>query len=383
MTGVGRIALTLEAVAAPASTKRRRVMRGLVAVSFIATIAACSSGDDSRPTSDMSAVNDATTVAAHDRAREECLGGSVISGGPLGIATTVAPITNLVALIVGDSGVTVTGIVPEGTNSHTFEPPPSVAATLEKADVVFINGLVLEEPTKDLATANMKAGAVICELGTAILPENQYLYDFSFPEEGGKPNPHLWTNPPLAREYVTLIRDVLVTRDPENSAKYESNHDNVVAMIDSLDDAMATATASLPVDQRKLLTYHDAYAYFAKTYNWTVVGAIQPSSFEEPTPKDVAKLIEQVRSENVKAVFGSEVFPSPVLEQIGNEAGVAYIDVLRDDDLPGGPGDVEHSWASLMRLDYVTMVEALGGDATALKEVDISVDVEDKAYYPQ
>ena len=57
--------------------------------------------------------------------------------------------------------------------------------------------------------------------------------------------------------------------------------------------------------------------------------------------------------------------------------------MLRDDDLPGGPGDVEHSWAGLMRFDYVTMVEALGGDATALKEVDISVDVEDKAYYPQ
>jgi ABC-type Zn uptake system ZnuABC Zn-binding protein ZnuA len=114
-----------------------------------------------------------------------------------------------------------------------------------------------------------------------------------------------------------------------------------------------------------------------------VVGAIQPSSFEEPTPKDIAGLIDQVRSENVRAVFGSEVFPSPVLEQIGKEAGVAYVDVLRDDDLPGEPGDAEHSWAGLMRFDYVTMVEALGGDASALKEVDISVETTDKAFYPQ
>jgi ABC-type Zn uptake system ZnuABC Zn-binding protein ZnuA len=157
----------------------------------------------------------------------------------------------------------------------------------------------------------------------------------------------------------------------------------VVAMIDRLDAAMVEATATLPAEQRKLLTYHDAYAYFAKTYGWQVVGAIQPSSFEEPTPKDIARLIDQVRQENVKAVFGSEVFPSPVLEQIGKEAGVAYVDVLRDDDLPGEPGATDHSWAGLMRFDYVTMVEALGGDASSLKSVDISVDVVDRAYYPQ
>ena len=63
------------------------------------------------------------------------------------------------------------------------------------------------------------------------------------------------------------------------------------------------------------------------------------------------------------AIFGSEVFPSPVLEQIGQEAGVRYVDVLRDDDLPGEPGEPEHSWLGLMRFDYVTMTEALGGDA--------------------
>ena len=69
-----------------------------------------------------------------------------------------------------------------------------------------------------------------------------------------------------------------------------------------------------------------------------MIGAIQVSDFEDPTASEVATLIEQVRDEEVPAIFGSEVFPSPVLEQIGKEAGVRYVDVLRDDDLPGAPG---------------------------------------------
>ena len=359
------------------------MLRSTIALSCALILVSCSSSEEATPTSESSATGGSGQAVTHQAARDECLSGAEVAGEALNIATTVAPITSLVALVVGDAPATVTGIVPEGTNSHTFEPPPSVAATLSKADVVFINGLVLEEPTKDLALANMKDGAVVCELGTAVLPEDDYVYDFSFPKEGGKPNPHLWTDPPLAREYVSLIRDVLVSRDPANEATYTANHDQVVAMIDRLDAAMVEATATLPADQRKLLTYHDAYAYFAKTYGWQVVGAIKPSSFEEPTPKDIAELIDQVRAENVKAVFGSEVFPSPVLEQIGKEAGVAYVDVLRDDDLPGEPGNADHSRAGLMRFDYVSMVEALGGNASVLKSVDITVDSADKAYYPQ
>jgi ABC-type Zn uptake system ZnuABC Zn-binding protein ZnuA len=114
-----------------------------------------------------------------------------------------------------------------------------------------------------------------------------------------------------------------------------------------------------------------------------VIGAIQPSSFEEPTPREIADLITQVEESGVKAIFGSEVFPSSVLEQIGNETGVRYVDVLRDDDLIGSPGDPEHSWLGLMRFDYVTMIEALGGDASALKALDVSDVGLDEAEYPQ
>ena len=309
--------------------------------------------------------------------------GEVVQGRPLNIATTVAPITSIIANIAGGTSTSITGIVPEGTNSHTFEPKPSDAASLESADVIFINGLVLEEPTKDLAIANLKESANICELGTETLPESEYIYDFSFPKEGGKPNPHLWTNPPMAKQYAQVARDLLVRRDPVNAAIYEKNFVAFAVKIDALDQAIEIATATIPADQRKLLTYHDAYAYFAKNYGYTVVGAIQPSSFDEPTPKEIAALILQVKKLGVKAIFGSEVFPSPVLEQIGLESDVRYVDVLRDDDLIGKPGDKEHSWLGLMRFNFVTIVEALGGDASALKLIDVQDVVKDGAKYSQ
>jgi ABC-type Zn uptake system ZnuABC Zn-binding protein ZnuA len=192
----------------------------------------------------------------------------------------------------------------------------------------------------------------------------------------------LWTNPPYAVRYARIVADTFIRRDPDHRARYETNYDTFAGQVAELDRAMAAATATLAPRQRALLTYHDAYAYFAQHYGWRVVGAIQVSSFEDPTPKDVARLIDQVRDEGVPAIFGSEVFPSAVLEQIGREADVRYVDVLRDDDLPGEPGARRHSWLGLMQFDFVTMVESLGGDATALKAITVDATA-DRATYPQ
>jgi ABC-type Zn uptake system ZnuABC Zn-binding protein ZnuA len=308
--------------------------------------------------------------------------GSASSDGKLQIGTTVAPITSIVANIGGDR-VHITGIVPEGTNSHTFEPKPSVAELLSRIDVLYVNGLKLEEPTTDLAKANMKDGADIVELGTRAISPSEYLYDFSFPKSGGKPNPHLWTDPPYAVRYALIVRNDLVKRDPANAAYYKANFAKFKAKVDAFDRAMRISFDTIPRAKRKLLTYHDAYAYFGRDYGWDIIGAIQVSDFEDPTPKEVAALIDQVKATKVPAIFGSEVFPSPVLEQIGKEAGVKYVDVLRDDDLPGAPGDPEHSWMGLMHFDYVTMTEAMGGDATALKAFHPADVVPDTADYPQ
>lgn len=310
-----------------------------------------------------------------------CGDGVPVDGRPLRVAATVAPITNIVANITGGTDTIVSGVVPEGINSHTYEPAPSVAATLEDADVVFLNGLSLDQPIKRLAESNHTDGAEICELGTTILSPDEFLFDFSFPKEGGNPNPHLWTNPVMVGEYAALIGEVLSVRDPVHASVYAANQADFATRINELDVAIRTATATIPASKRLLLTYHDAYAYFAAEYGWTVLGAVQPSSFDEPSPRQIARLIDQIRASGVPAIFGSEVFPSPVLAQIAAETGVTYSDDLRDDDLPGKPGDPRHSWLALMQFNYLTMIEALGGDASALRALDVGIRVPDLADY--
>ena len=303
-------------------------------------------------------------------------------GDSLLVATTVSPITSIVSRVGGDC-VDVRGIVPEGTNSHTFEPAPAVAALLSDADVVFINGLKLEDPTLAMAEANMADGAELVELGTVALPEEDYIFDFSFPEEDGKPNPHLWTDPTYAIVYADIVREVLSERDPECADQMQENFEAFAAQAEELAEAVRLDQQTVPSGGLKLVTYHDAYAYFAENFGWQVVGAVQPSDFADPTPSEVVTLIEQIRTEGVPTIFGSEVFPSNVLEEVGNETGVRYEQSLRDDDLPGAPGEGNHSWLGLMQYNFATMIEGLGGDASNVRAVDITSPVPDNADYPQ
>jgi ABC-type Zn uptake system ZnuABC Zn-binding protein ZnuA len=324
------------------------------------------------------------TLALLPLALTSCGSGASAAGasGKLVVASTVAPITSIVANIGGDK-IELHGIVPEGTNSHTYEPPPQVAEVLSTADVVFVNGLKLEDPTKDLAEQNAKKGSAIVSLGTMSLPESQYIYDFSFPKKDGKPNPHLWTDPLYAIKYADEAAAALTKADAKDGAYFETNRVAFDRKATALSDALKTDQATIPGGKKELLTYHDAYAYFGRDYGWNIIGAVQPSNFEDPTPKEVAALIDQIRAEKVPVIFGSEVFPSKILEQIGKESGARYEDTLRDDDLPGKPGDPEHSWLGLMRYDYRTMIQGLGGTTTTLDALDTTDVAPDKADYPQ
>ena len=306
------------------------------------------------------------------------------SGTKLKVITTVSPITSIVENI-GGAAIDLQGVIPEGVNSHTFEPPPSIVGAIEDADLIILNGLKLEEPTLELAESNKKGDAVILLLGDGALTPEQYKYDFSFPQSEGKPNPHLWPNPELATAYATLVHDKLVELDAANADYYDTNFNAFKKRLEHLDQQMRIAAQTVPEDNRKLLTYHDSWAYWADLYGFAVIGAIQPSDFSEPSASEVADLIDQVKAEEVPAIFGSEVFPSDVLEAIAGETGAKYVDDLRDDDLPGEPGDEDHSYLGLMVNNMRVMIPALGGDASPMDIVDTSLvfEGESTAEYPQ
>jgi len=334
----------------------RKTKLSAIAATLILSLAACSSGSDANS-------------------------GDAADNRPL-IATTVSPITSIAESIAGDRA-RIEGIVPEGTNSHTFEPSPQVAKLLSDADLILVNGLKLEDPTMEMAQNNKKPETQIVQIGTLVLPESDYIYDFSFPKEEGKPNPHLWTDPGYAIKYAGVIRDELTKLDPENADYYAANFVTFEKQATELADAVAADQKSVPNGNLKLLTYHDAYAYFAKDFGWTVIGAIQPDNFADPAPSEVAKLIDQVKAEKVTTIFGSEVFPSAVLAEVGRATGARYEDSLRDDDLPGTPGDADHSWLGLMKYNYRTMISGLGGTPTRLDVITVPPATSSSAVYPQ
>lgn len=302
----------------------------------------------------------------------------------LRVVSTVSPITSLVEN-VGGPRIRLDGIVPEGVNSHTFEPPPSVARIVSQADLIVLNGLFLEEPFREMAEANKKSDAVILTLGDNTITRAEWVFDASFPESGGHPNPHLWTDPILALEYANLIRGELSALDPDNAAYYAANYEKLEARIVDLDRRIADVIETIPPENRKLLTYHDSFPFFAERYGMEIIGAVQPSDFTEPSAREVANLIDQIRAAKVPAVFGSEVFPSPVMEQIARESGAQFIDELRDDDLPGSHGNPRHTYMGLMVSNMEIIAPALGGSVAPLEGFDSSPVFEDdsNANYPE
>jgi ABC-type Zn uptake system ZnuABC Zn-binding protein ZnuA len=289
----------------------------------------------------------------------------------LDVVASVSPIISIVKNIGGDR-IELTGLVPEGVNSHTFELVPSDVIKVNNANLVVINGLGLESNLEDaaLGAQSKNPKLQILKLGDKTISPAQWLFDFSFPKEKGDPNPHLWLNVAYAIKFANLTRDKLTEIDPQNTAYYSENTERYISLLKKLDEGILQAVQTVPSQNRKLLTYHDSWAYFATRYNMTVVGAVQPSDFGEPTPRELARLIDQIKSERIPAIFASEVFPTQVINQIAKESDVKIVETLSDDDLPGNRGDPRHSYVGMMLENMKNMLTPLGGNTTSLIDID-------------
>ncbi len=332
-------------------------MKAFVYLSLIAlTLNACSSSPTANTAvSPSPVVTSAPAQASNQQAQKKLL-----------VVTTVAPLTNIVSNIAGDR-VEVKGIIPEGTDSHTFEPRPSDTDILSKASLILANGLHLESPTEKLANATKPKDTKIFEMGSNTITQDQWMFDFSFPKEKGDPNPHLWVNPKYAEAYAKLAAQQLTALDPAGKDYYETNLKNYLQRLDALDKVTPEVVARIPTQNRKLLTYHDSWAYWSREYGFDVIGAIQPSDFKEPSAQDVAKLIDQIKKVKVPAIFGSEVYPSKVEEQIAREANVKTANTA-DDELPGeGSANAlenknpQHTYIGMMANNLRIIATNLGG----------------------
>ncbi|WP_148685537.1 metal ABC transporter substrate-binding protein [Candidatus Nitrosocosmicus hydrocola] len=289
----------------------------------------------------------------------------------LNVVTSVAPITNIVKNIGGDK-INLIGLVPEGVNSHTYEPVPSDIVKLGEADLVIINGLYLEDPMERIVNTSLNTNRNIqlLKLGDNTVSPTEWVFDFSFPRDQGHPNPHLWLNPIYAMKFANLTKDKLIEMDPNNSAYYTENADKYVTLLKKLDNGIKEATQSVPPENRKLITYHDSWAYFAPRYNMTVIGAVQPSDFSEPSPLDIAKLIDQIKAENVSAIFASEVFSNRITDQIADESGIEIVQTLSDDALPGNLTAPNHTYVGMMLENMENMIVPLGGNVSSLSDIN-------------
>ena len=291
--------------------------------------------------------------------------------GKVDVVTSVSPITSITKNVGGDR-IYLTGLVPEGINSHTFELVPSDVIKINNADLVIINGLGLESNLEEavFGAQGKNPTLQILKLGDNTISPTQWEFDFSFPKEKGDPNPHLWLNVAYAIKFANLIRDKLTEMDPQNAAYYSENTKRYISLLKKLDEGILQAVQTIPPQNRKLLTYHDSWAYFATRYNMRVVGAVQPSDFGEPTPRELARLIDQIKSERIPAIFASEVFPTQIVNQIAKESDAKIVETLSDDDLPGNPGEPRHSYVGMMLENMKSMLTPLGGNITSLAYLD-------------
>ena len=294
-------------------------------------------------------------------------------GEPLRVVTSWAPLGNIVYNIAGDL-VELT-YQPAAVDSHTHEPRPSNAVHLAQADLVIFNALGLNSSNPAEIVGLVKEGAEIVALGRQAVDRAEYIYASDDDDHGHAhdyPNPHLWLDPIYALQYADFVRDRLAAHDPDNADAYQANYEAFAARIEALDAAIEAATATIPEENRALFTFRDAYVYFARRYGFVPLGVVLPHGMADPSAQEVAAMIEMLRENGTPAIFGSAVYPSSVLDQIGREAGADYSHALYDDSLPGEPGDPENTYIGMMAQNARSITAALGGDPSPLDGLDIS-----------
>jgi len=278
---------------------------------------------------------------------------------------------------IGGEHVALTTLVGRNGDAHVYQPTPKAARAVSEAEILFMNGLEFEGWLERLSEAAAFKGALVVAT-TGIEPiafdehddhDDDHAdhddHDDDHKEEHadhddhdhaghdhGAYDPHAWLSPKLVISYADNITAGLAKADPANAGAFYKNRAKFVAELEALDREIAAMMATLPTERRTVVTSHDAFQYFARDYGLTFIAPQGLSTESEASAKDVAKLIKQMRAQNISAAFVENIADPRLLKQIASETGATIGGTLYPGPAP--------TYLELMRHNATTLSQALG-----------------------
>ena len=297
---------------------------------------------------------------------------------PIPVVATFSILGDMVERIGGEHIALTTLVGPDG-DSHVYQPTPKAARSVAESDVLFLNGLDFEGWLERLAEAASFDGAMVVATN-GVVPiafddhddhddekhddhddhddHNDEKHDDHAGHDHGAFDPHAWQSLENAVIYANNIAAGLAQADPENAGDYYANRAAFVAEVEMLSADIEAMMKSLPADKRTVVTPHDAFGYFAATYDLTFVAPQGMSTESEVSAGDVAALITQIREESISAVFIETITDNRMMEQIANETGATIGGTLYSDALSAKSGPAS-TYLDMMRHNATTLFDAL------------------------
>lgn len=293
----------------------------------------------------------------------------------LHVVATFSILGDFVGKVGGDRVAVRTLVGPEA-DAHVFQPSPADAADVGKAKVVFQNGLGFEGWMERLVqSSGYKGPLVVATKGIEPIKGEEDGHDDHEKEAKGEKNddhaekdghdhgdidPHAWQSVPNAILYVANVKDGLCAADKDGCPVYTKNAEAYTAELKKADEEVKSKITAIPEKARKVITSHDAFGYFAKAYGVQFLSPTGVSTESEASAKDVAKLIDQIKKEGVKAVFVENITDSRLIEQIAKESGAKIGGTFYSDALSKADGPAK-SYLDMMRHNVSLLAGAMAG----------------------
>ena len=264
------------------------------------------------------------------------------------VVTTFTVIQDIAQNVAGDAAE-VQSITKPGAEIHDYQTTPQDIAQAQSADLIIWNGLNLERWFERFFQNMKNVPAVVATDG--ITPVSIYEGEYS-----GKPNPHAWMSTSNALIYIENIKNAFIKYDPQNAKTYEENATRYAEKIKQLDKPLREKLAQVPENKRWLVTSEGAFGYLTKDYGFKEVYLWPINAEQQGTPKQVRKVIDAVRKNNIPVVFSESTISPKPMKQVAKETGAKYGGVLYVDSLSNKDGPVP-TYVDLLNVTVSTIVK--------------------------